>query len=100
MKLSGVILTYLYLDSPYASIQEKLDEVNASSAKSSTDPAVYARKVVSAIVRRNPPADIWAGAGASVFWFIDRLNLRWIYRFVFTKMYGLDSLCASQEKSR
>ncbi|KAJ9201988.1 hypothetical protein DTO021D3_6351 [Paecilomyces variotii] len=87
-------------DSPYASIQEKLDEVNASSAKSSTDPAVYARKVVPAIVRRNPPADIWAGAGASVFWFIDRLNLRWMYRFVFAKMYGLDSLCTSQDKSR
>ncbi|KAJ9294358.1 hypothetical protein DTO271G3_6933 [Paecilomyces variotii] len=87
-------------NSPYASIQERLDEVNASNAKRSTDPAVYARKVVSAVVRRSPPADFWAGAGTSVFWFIDRLNLRWMYGFVFAKMYGLDSLGTSQQKSR
>ena len=56
------------------------------------DPNIYAKTVVTRIVKMNPPQKIWCGNGAFTVWIIEMLGIHWVYTMVFSRMYGLDSM--------
>jgi 1-acylglycerone phosphate reductase len=58
-------------------------------------PSDYARQVVAKVIRTN---EIWCGSGATTVLIIEKLGLRWLYDFVFSRMFGLNVMAPSFEK--
>jgi 1-acylglycerone phosphate reductase len=62
------------------------------------NPDVYAKTVVTKVVKSNPPRDIWCGAGAFTVWLVETLGIHWAYAFAFSKMFGLNKMAPPLNK--
>ena len=58
-------------------------------------PSIYARQVVSKVVKTNPPEEVWCGSGATTVWIIERLGICWAYDIFFSRMFGLNDMAPS-----
>ncbi|EHK17953.1 uncharacterized protein TRIVIDRAFT_44752 [Trichoderma virens Gv29-8] len=76
----------------YKYLEAKIDTAWASFEADALDPDIYARTVVTKIIKNDPPNTIWCGSGAFTVWLIETLGAHWVYELVFSKMFGLDTV--------
>lgn len=88
--LINVIFAELAQDSSYRYLEQKMDQAWAEMESGGMKPHEYAEKVVSKVIRSNPPEEIWCGGGVSQIWIVERLGIRWVYDIVFSRMFGLN----------
>ena len=88
--------TVLPPDSLYAPIRTEMEAlINGTSkedASRTMDRAAWAKQVVDQLVKRDPPANVWKGGGASAIYWVTTLPLAGYMKVTLAKVAGLTRL--------
>ncbi|KAE9373786.1 NAD(P)-binding protein [Stipitochalara longipes BDJ] len=79
-------------ESNYQYLESKINKAWEDLEGDAMSPSIYARQVVAKVVKPNPPEEIWCGFGATTVWSIETLRMRWLYDFLFSRMFGLNAM--------
>lgn len=80
-------------DSFYKSIEQQILKIRRETVESDAMPAAdYAKQVVAAVTRKQPPLWLWAGTSSWKIWFITTFMPRWFMDVTWTKRFGLAAL--------
>ncbi|KAN0098272.1 NAD(P)-binding protein [Hyaloscypha variabilis] len=85
-------------NSNYRYLESKINKAWEDLERDGMSPSDYARQVVAKVIRTSPPNEIWSGSGATTVLIIEKLGIRWVYDFVFSRMFGLNVMAPSLEK--
>lgn len=77
------------LESRYFALSTEFNEQFEKNRKDSIDPDVYAKEVVN-FIEKKTGNECWAGYSSSMVWWLETLNLQWLYEKAFVKQFGLD----------
>jgi hypothetical protein len=78
------------LESRYFALSTEFNEQFEKNRKGSIDPDVYAKEVVN-FIEKKTGNEFSAGYSSSMVWWLETLNLQWLYEKAFVKQFGLDT---------
>lgn len=79
------------LESRYSALSKVFSEQFERNKNGSVNPDVYAESVVN-FVNKKASNEFWVGYSSSIVWWIETLNLQWVYEWLFVRQFNLGKM--------